>query len=726
VGLPFPTEENLVRLTLRTLLAYLDDTLEPSETKLIGQKVAESDAAQELIARIKQVTRRRRLTTPPTTGPNSFEPNTVAEYLDNTLPPDQVAEVEKACLESDVHLAEIAAAHQILTLVIGQPALVPPTARQRMYALIQGRKARRARPAAAATTNGAPIPDADARAEEDETLLMGLPFYRRQAAMRWLLPVAAVLLVAVLGVVLWQSLREGGNNGTPVAVHNPNPNPNPEPAPPEPPPPDNSTKPPPPPPETDPNKPKQTGGGEITGGVGSPGTPTTVRQVVRPDPPSQERRDVGVFSRPVLSVLVSRPADAPAESWQRLKEKAHISTKDTLVSLPGYKSDLVLDSGVKLTLWGSTYEFLSPYLESAVVLHLPAQGIDADFTLDRGAVLITNTNQKEKAQVRIRFQGEVWDVAFEEPDTEVGVAILGRHVLPYGSGEPPRADGILMLRKGRASVRVSPWVEYGNLEPRKEGRRSVPVVIFWDSVGKGAQHPVPYPTDPRMQSQVGVFEDPLQRSDIAEEDIQQRIKETKAALDGMDRRLNGAGKIEDMLVEMLRPEELTPAGGLLKGVLAVRSLGALDSVKDLINVLDDSEKPPALRAEAISTLRHWIGRSAGQENRLYDPKTRSGVLTEGGKLTPSEAAIFVELLHTPGDEQLNSPAFWAYLIDKLKHEKLAIRELAYFHLRRWVPESPMIRYNTAAEPEARLAGYKMWKDFIPDGKLPPTHTWRRE
>ena len=51
-----------MRLTLRTLLAYLDDTLEPAQARLIGQKVAESDAAQELVARIKQVTRRRRLT----------------------------------------------------------------------------------------------------------------------------------------------------------------------------------------------------------------------------------------------------------------------------------------------------------------------------------------------------------------------------------------------------------------------------------------------------------------------------------------------------------------------------------------------------------------------------------------------------------------------------------------------------------------------------------------
>src|SRR5436853_6846054 len=85
-----------VRLTLRTLLAYLDDTLEPAEIKQIGQKVAESDAAQELIARIKQVTRRRRLTTPPASGPGAFDSNTIAEYLDNTLDAEEVSDVEKA------------------------------------------------------------------------------------------------------------------------------------------------------------------------------------------------------------------------------------------------------------------------------------------------------------------------------------------------------------------------------------------------------------------------------------------------------------------------------------------------------------------------------------------------------------------------------------------------------------------------------------------------------
>src|SRR4051812_5832642 len=99
-----------MRLTLRTLLAYLDDTLEPSQAKAIGQKVNESKQAQELIERIKQVTRRRRITVATEASPGGkIDPNTIAEYLDNTVSPEQASEVEQICLSSDVHLAEVAA-----------------------------------------------------------------------------------------------------------------------------------------------------------------------------------------------------------------------------------------------------------------------------------------------------------------------------------------------------------------------------------------------------------------------------------------------------------------------------------------------------------------------------------------------------------------------------------------------------------------------------------------
>ena len=73
-------------------------------------------------------------------GPTRVDPNIVASYLDNELDPDQVAELEKKCLTSDVHLAEVASVHQILSL-IGQKAKVPTEARHRMYHLIKGREA---------------------------------------------------------------------------------------------------------------------------------------------------------------------------------------------------------------------------------------------------------------------------------------------------------------------------------------------------------------------------------------------------------------------------------------------------------------------------------------------------------------------------------------------------------------------------------------------------------
>ncbi len=182
-----------MRLTLRTLLAYLDEILEPDDTQDIAKKIEESEFATQLVHRTRDCMRRLRLAVPPVLGRGlAADPNTVAEYLDNTLSSERVAEFEKICLESDVHLAEVAACHQILTLVLGGAVDIPVEMRQRIYALasyvdappVQGDALR-------APAVPPPMQPAIRRARPE------VPEYLRERRWRYW-PLAATVLVAAL------------------------------------------------------------------------------------------------------------------------------------------------------------------------------------------------------------------------------------------------------------------------------------------------------------------------------------------------------------------------------------------------------------------------------------------------------------------------------------------------------------------------------------------------
>ncbi len=185
-----------MRLTLRTMLAYLDDIpLEPEDREDIGRKIEESEFATNLVHRTRDCMRRLRLGVPAVIGRGlAHDPNSVAEYLDNTLADERVGEFEKICLESDVHLAEVAACHQILTIVLGEPAEIDPEMRHRMYQVVAEVDAPPIQvdsmhPTAHLTPP--PVQVATRRAKPE------VPDYLRESQWR-LWPVAAVALIAAL------------------------------------------------------------------------------------------------------------------------------------------------------------------------------------------------------------------------------------------------------------------------------------------------------------------------------------------------------------------------------------------------------------------------------------------------------------------------------------------------------------------------------------------------
>lgn len=396
-----------MRLTLRTLLAWLDDTLPPAEVRAIGQQVAESQFALELVERTQRVSRQRRLTVPSSTGPDPTDPNVVAAYLDNELDAEHVAEYEKKCLTSDVHLAEVASVHQILSL-IGQKAKVPPEARHRMYRLVKGRESvaapvAAARPEPEMATHRAPAlaaRPAPKRVEVRPARPPARPWIERYGS-----AVVATALVGLLGWTAWMSTRPGPGLR--------------------------------PDPQTAPAIAEAAPGKPAAPAVGAPPKPVLVppKPAVEPtpEPPTEPVSEATVPTVSEADGVLLRSNDE-AKDWARLASGATLRAGDRLVNLAPTRSALVIGP-VRLDLVGQAEATLQP----------PAGGELARVELIQGQLIARFS--AEPATLGLMAHGRSFKIKASGP------AVVGIELRPrQGAGSAAGREVALVVAEGDVAI----------------------------------------------------------------------------------------------------------------------------------------------------------------------------------------------------------------------------------------------------------------------------------
>jgi hypothetical protein len=403
---------------------------------------------------------------------------------------------------------------------------------------------------------------------------------------------------------------------------------------------------------------------------------------------AEGRTAVGKNASPAGAVVAR---EAGGKGWQALAPDAPVHSGDLLVGLPG--AVLVGPKGAVRLRMVSDLGRVSPFpvVENAVVLH-DNPSADLAFTLDRGRVDVINARDKGPAKVRVRFRKEDWDLTLTEPGTAVALELYSRWPAGIPSNPKPQPDSapyaglVLLVLKGQVELKVGS-TEYGLQAPPG------PASFRWDSISGAGPGPERLEKLPEWADPEALGDDPA------------RVKAVRAALDRIEKRV-AREPAETALTESLAAND--PA----ERRAAVYCLGALDYLDRVLDALADA-KHADVRESAVLALRHWIGRGPGQDLKVYN------ALTERHKLTPRQAEIVLQLLHSPDEDQRREPALYERLIAGLRSSQLPIRELAYWHLTRLAPAGKKIGYDAAAPEVQRKAAVEQWQKLIPEGKLPP-------
>jgi hypothetical protein len=371
--------------------------------------------------------------------------------------------------------------------------------------------------------------------------------------------------------------------------------------------------------------------------------------------------------------------------WHAVEKGDQLHAGALLVAIP--RAEVVSANGAVSLLMNADIGKRGPYpvLESAVELRHDAKA-DLDIRLERGLIKLSRLAKDGKATVKLRVRNEVWTMTLLAHETSVAVELYSRqlpslHPLVEGKLQAPLTSVAMLVLKGKAELAQANAQTLLCAPPG-------PAQAEWNShMGRfSVEHldKLPKETRPLEGKELKLFETICERA--------------KAFNQGDARKVIAKYLGSDDKIERL---------------LGVTVAGAVDDLPDVLKALTDP-KHADLRSHTVLVLRHWLGRDAGQTTKLFKE------LTVGQKYTLPQARNIIQLLLGFREEDRFNPDTYELLIVYLEHSKLAIRELAHWHLMRMVPEGKEIAYDAAATEIERQKGIAAWRKLIPPGKLPQT------
>lgn len=406
------------------------------------------------------------------------------------------------------------------------------------------------------------------------------------------------------------------------------------------------------------------------------------------DTPGPEPRVEAGKNQSAAGALLARATGGG--TWHAVEPGAAVFSRDVLLALPGSRAVVEpRPDSVGLTLWGNLPQLSSfPGLESAVVLH-DSRAYDLDFSLLRGRVVVSSAKAKGPARVWVRLPGTAWELTLAERGDAIALESYGRwpRGVPFTKeprpGERPTTAVVATVLKGRVELATDD-TRYTLTAPPG------PASFRWDSVA-GAD------AGPERRDQLPPWADLKAPRPPEAAAVEQVVGAFQAGLKG---RAPGAA-----LSELLdaADRETDKARAALVREFAILSLAAVDELPRVAQALADPKHASA-RDTATVALRHWIGESSGRDPVLYF------VLTQQLNYSEANAETVLQLLHSPfrADEPDGLRALLAYL----RHDRLAVRSLALWHLRRLVPAGKDIAFDPAAPEADREKGYAEWKKLI--------------